>query len=377
MAIIISPVLTDASAAPRFGSDPSWDEILGRRAKAPGPILIPGVEGRSVLVTGAGGFIGSEMVRVFAASGARQIILLELAEQPLFAMDREMATRGYSGCCVPILGSVCDSAMLDALFEEYRPELVLHAAALKHVPLMERNPFAAVETNSLGTWRLAQAARAHCIRQMILVSTDKAVAPHSIMGASKRIAELAMLAHEEFTALRLVNVIGSPGSVAPLFAEQIAEGGPVTVTHPKARRFFFTLDEVAALLAQAISADAAQGLLAPDPGDPVMIADLAERMIEASGRDVRVAFTEPRPGDKLEEAVVAGHELCLERVSAGLRQIAGYAPAGLAGRMREVESAIVARDLSLLLRLVGELVPDYQPSAVVCEAARTRPTVSR
>ena len=377
IAIIISPVSTDLSAAPCFGSDPSWEEILGRKARATNPILIPDVAGRCVLVTGAGGFIGSEMVRVFAASGAAQIILLEIAEPALFAVDRQMTAQGYSDRCIPILGSVSDAAMLDALFEEYRPDLVLHAAALKHVPLMERNPFAAVETNSLGSWRLAQAARAHRARKTILVSTDKAVAPHSIMGASKRVAELVMLPRQECTALRLVNVIGSPGSVAPLFAAQIAEGGPVTVTHPNARRFFLSLDDVVALQAQAIATDAARGLLVPDPGEPVIIADLARRMIEASGKDVGMVFTEPRPGDKLEEAVVAPHEECTGRVTPGLRRIASPLAAGLAARVRGLESAIAARDLPLLLRLVEELVPDYQPSAVVREAAGACPAVSR
>ncbi len=203
------------------------------------PILIPGVAGQHVLVTGAGGFIGSEMVRVLAASGAERIILLEIAEQQLFAISSEMTARGYGDRCVPILGSVCDRALLTALFGEHRPAVILHAAALKHVPLMEHNPFAAVGTNSLGTWWLAKVAAEYRTRRMILVSTDKAVAPHSIMGASKRIAELAVLSHPEFTtAVRLVNVIGSPGSVSPLFADQIAHGGPVTVTHPAARRFF-------------------------------------------------------------------------------------------------------------------------------------------
>ena len=200
-----------------------WAAILGREAASTDPILIPGIAGRRVLVTGAGGFIGSEMVRVLAASGAEPIILLEIAEQALFAVSAEMAARGYGDRCIPILGSVGDRALLAALFDEHHPEVVLHAAALKHVPLMERNPFAAVATNGIATWRLAKIAAEHRVRQMILVSTDKAVAPHSIMGASKRIAELAVLAHPEFaTAVRLVNVIGSPGSVVPLFAEQIS-----------------------------------------------------------------------------------------------------------------------------------------------------------
>ncbi len=258
-------MVTHSFDARRFGSTPSWAGILGRETTVDRPILIPGVAGRRVLVTGAGGFIGSEMARVFAASGAAEIVLLEIAEQALFDVDREMAARGLGGRWVPVLGSVCDRALLTAVFEQHRPEIVLHAAALKHVPLMERNPFAAVETNAVGTWRLARIAAEYSVRRMILISTDKAVAPHSIMGASKRIAELAMLAHPGTTAVRLVNVIGSPGSVAPLFAEQIAQGGPVTVTHPAARRYFFTLDEVVALLAEVFESDGAHGVLVPEP----------------------------------------------------------------------------------------------------------------
>jgi len=322
-----------------------------------------------VLVTGAGGFIGSEVARVFAASGAAKIVLLEIAEQALFDVDREMAGRGLGQRSVLVLGSVCDAALLAAVFEEHRPEIILHAAALKHVPLMERNPFAAVETNALGTGRLARLAREHGVRRMILVSTDKAVAPHSIMGASKRIAEMAMLAHPGYAAVRLVNVIGSPGSVAPLFAEQIAQGGPVTVTHREARRFFLTLDEVVALLAEAVVSEDACGVLVPDAGEPVLVAELARRMIAASGRDVAMEWIGPRPGDKLDEALVGPQERCMGRATRGLRQVAGPGFAGLDARIAGLEAAMAARDVATLLRCVEELVPDYRPSALLRDGA--------
>jgi len=365
-------VPTDFAAAPRTVPTPSWAEIVGRETLTRNPTLIPSVAGRRILVTGAGGFIGSEMVRVFAASGASQIVLLDIAEQPLFAVDCEMTTRGFGDRSVPILGSVCDGALLTALFEEHRPELVLHAAALKHVPLMERNPFAAVETNSVGTWLLAKIAQRHHVRSLILISTDKAVAPHSIMGASKRIAELAILAQPGMTAVRLVNVIGSPGSVAPLFAEQIAQGGPITVTHPAARRYFLTLDEVIALIAEAVDADSAQGILVPDPGEPVLIADLARRMIARRTNvrhEIPVVFTGLRAGDKLDEALVSSGESYSGSATPALRRVTSPAASDLNAHMLSLESAIAARDLPLLLRIVEELVPDYQASAVLREAA--------
>jgi FlaA1/EpsC-like NDP-sugar epimerase len=361
-------VPTDFSDAPEHRSTAFWAAISGRKM-AVDPTLIPGVAGQCVLVTGAGGFIGSEMVRVLAASGAERIILLEIAEQQLFAISSEMTARGYGDRCVPILGSVCDRALLTALFGEHRPAVILHAAALKHVPLMEHNPFAAVGTNSLGTWWLAKAAAEYRTRRMILVSTDKAVAPHSMMGASKRIAELIVLAHPQFAAaVRLVNVFGSPGSVVPLFADQIARGGPVTVTHPAARRFFLTLHEVIHLLAQAIDASQS-GILVPNGGDPIRIEDLARRMIAASGCDLPVVFTETRPGDKLEESLLSASERDGGFVSPGLRRVTGSTPLNLDDRIRTLESAIAARDLPLLLSLVQNLVPDYVRSLVLRDAA--------
>lgn len=307
------------------------------------------------------------MARVLAASGAKRVVLLDICEQDLFEIAEEIGERG-----VPVLGSVCDGALLDDVFREHRPEWVLHAAALKHVPLMERNPLAAVETNALGTWRVAEAAEVWGARQMVLVSTDKAVAPRSVMGAAKRIAELVMLAPRRVrrTAVRLVNVIGSPGSVGPLFAEQIARGGPVTVTHPEARRYFVTLREVVALLAEAMAREA--GVLAPEPGEPMRITELAERMIAASGRAVAIAYTGERPGDKLDEALVGSAERLDGVAMAGLRRVVSPRASMLELNLRALEAAVAARDCAEMLRVVGDLVPDYEPNAVV-RAAETAP----
>lgn len=350
-----------------FPASISWAQILGRNPNDPEPILIPEAAGCRVLVTGAGGFIGSEMARVLARSDAERVVLLDICEQHLFEISRNLGERG-----VAVLGSVSDRAVLTDLFREHRPEMVIHAAALKHVPLTEQNPLAAVETNALGTWRVAEAAAAWGARQMVLVSTDKAVAPRSIMGAAKRVAELVMLedSRVRFKAVRLVNVMGSPGSVGPLFAEQIAHGGPVAVTHPDARRYFMTLGEVASLLAQALTSEAASGVLVPEPGEPIRIAELAERMITASGRTMEIAYTGERPGDKLEERLVGPAERLEGLATAGLRRVVSPVGKGLELYLRALEAGVAARDLDETLRVVRELVPDYDPSKELRQALR-------
>lgn len=340
----------------------SWAQILGRAADDSERLLIPEASGRRVLVTGAGGFIGSQMARVLAASGAERVVLLDICEQHLFEIAEDIGDRG-----VAVLGSVCDGALLEEVIREHRPQWVIHAAALKHVPLMEQNPLAAVETNGLGTWHVARAAEAWGARQMVLVSTDKAVEPRSIMGAAKRIAELVMLEPRRVRriAVRLVNVIGSPGSVGPLFAEQIAQGGPVTVTHPQARRYFMTLDEVIRLLAQAMTNEDAAGVLIPEPGEAMRITDLAERMIAASGRAVDIACTGERPGDKLDEALMGAEERLEGGATAGLRRVLSPRAERLELHLRSLQTAVAARNIAEALRVVGELVPDYEPSAVL------------
>jgi FlaA1/EpsC-like NDP-sugar epimerase len=322
-----------------------------------------------MLVTGAGGFLASRMAEVFAASGAERIVLLEIAEQALFGICSKMTAQGWDDRCIPVLGSVCDHGLLQALFEEHRPDYILHAAALKHVPLMERNPFAAVATNAIGSWTLAKAAEECGIPRVLLLSTDKAVAPRSIMGASKRIAEMAVLARG-FTAVRLVNVLGSPSSVGPIFAEQIERGGPATVTHRAARRFFLTLEEVTGLLAEAIAVREPEGLFVPDPGEPVLITELAQRMIQtvrgaAEPRAIPVVFTEPRPGDKLEELLVGESERVGEAVTSGLRQVLTPPMPEPEGGLRSLAAASRDRNLDSLLREVRKLVADYEPSILL------------
>ena len=215
--------------------------------------------GRSVLVTGAGGYIGSALVKAIAGSGPRRIVLLDSSEHNLFEIQRHMESAEGHVPHEACLGTVDDTDLLDSIFSGYHPEIIYHAAAFKHVPLLERNPIAAVRNNAIGTWTLAQAAVRHGASKLVLISTDKAVNPHSVMGVSKRIAELAVVALSStacrMNAIRLGNVIGSGGSVVPLFLKQIAESRPVTVTHPEASRWFLSLRQtVEAILACGVAA---------------------------------------------------------------------------------------------------------------------------
>jgi FlaA1/EpsC-like NDP-sugar epimerase len=269
---------------------------------------------RVVLVTGAGGSIGSELARQISHYGPRLLVFYEQSEFALYAIEQEFAGRPIA-CAV---GDVKDEAQLDAVFRQYRPEVVFHAAAYKHVPLMENgNAWAAVRNNVLGTYRVARAAIEYGAREFVLISTDKAVNPTNVMGASKRLAEMvcqtlqAEAATTRFVMVRFGNVLGSSGSVIPKFREQIARGGPVTVTHPDIIRYFMLIPEAAQLVLQAGLMGQGGEIFVLDMGEPVKIADLARDMIRLSGfsdDDIRVEFTGLRPGEKLFEELLADGE---------------------------------------------------------------------
>src|ERR1700722_1761530 len=234
--------------------------------------------GESVLITGAGGYIGSSLVQAIAAAGPRRIVLLDSSEHNLFRIREHLEPAFGHVDCAPVLGNVDDVNLLDDIFTRFEPEVIYHAAAFKHVPLLERNPIAAIRNNALGTYTLAQAALRHRTPRLILISTDKAVNPHSVMGVSKRLAELTVvsLSTSEYrmNAIRLVNVIGSPGSVVPIFLRQIAERRPVTVTHPEAARWFMSLNEAVAAILSAGTAETEGRIVVPEVGDQTRIADL-------------------------------------------------------------------------------------------------------
>ena len=266
----------------------------------------------TVLVTGAGGSIGSELCRQIARMGPSRIVLVDLAETPLFEIERELVDeRGFSAVA-PVLANVGNRAKMRQVFERYSPSVVFHAAAYKHVPLMEANPIESVRNNVLGTRTIAEVAAEFGASRFVLVSTDKAVNPKTVMGQSKAVCEwiVESLGHRadirtRFVAVRFGNVLNSSGSVIPIFRRQIEHGGPVTVTHPEMTRYFMTIPEAVSLIVQAGAIGGRGQVFVLDMGEPVAIIDLAEKMIRLSGRepkqDIDIQIVGPRPGEKLHE----------------------------------------------------------------------------
>jgi FlaA1/EpsC-like NDP-sugar epimerase len=270
------------------------------------------VQSQTVLVTGAGGSIGSELCRQIARLGPQRLVLVEQGETALFDIERELVDERGFAACVPVLADVKSRRKMQQVFDRYRPVVVFHAAAYKHVPLMEANPLESVRNNALGTRVVAEAAVEFGARRFVLVSTDKAVNPKTVMGQSKALCEWIVEAYgaredikTRFVAVRFGNVLGSSGSVIPIFRRQIAKGGPVTVTHPDMTRFFMTIPEAASLVIQAGAIGGRGDVFVLDMGEPVRIIDLALQMIRLSGkepeRDIDVEIVGARPGEKLHE----------------------------------------------------------------------------
>ncbi len=289
------------------------EDVLGREAvELDIPSIASYITGATVLVTGAGGSIGSELCRQVAALGAEQIVLVDHSENALVQIERELQLERRYISTVPALADVKDPAKIRRLFERHRPTVVFHAAAYKHVPLMEANPLESVRNNVLGTKVLAELSAEHGVKQFVLVSTDKAVRPKNVLGQTKAICEWVVEAAAardgngtSFISVRFGNVLGSSGSVIPLFRRQIARGGPVTVTHPEMERYFMTIPEAVQLIVQAGALGRSGDVFVLDMGEPVKIVDLAHNMIRLSGkeseRDVAIEFIGIRPGEKLKE----------------------------------------------------------------------------
>jgi len=297
--------------------DVAIDDLLGRDpVKLDESEVERFVQGRVIMVTGAGGSIGSEMCRQIARFKPRRLVLLEQAEQHLFDIDRELKRSFPDVPCGPYIADIGDGRRIERVFDQERPSAVFHAAAHKHVPMMEHNPGEAVKNNIHGTRTVADAASRCGCEKFVLISTDKAVNPTSVMGCTKRVAEmyiqgLNQRSDTEFVTVRFGNVLGSSGSVIPIFREQIAQGGPLTVTHPDMVRYFMTIPEAAQLVLQAAAMAKGGKVFILDMGEPVKIVDLAREMITLSGfrpdEDIKIEFIGVRPGEKLyEELMIQG-----------------------------------------------------------------------
>lgn len=270
-----------------------------------------------VLVTGGGGSIGSELCRQIMLHDPKQLIMLDNYENSLYDIELELKTAHPNNTITAVVANIREEDRLDAIFKKFKPEVVFHAAAHKHVPLMENNPTEAIKNNVFGTYNLANSSDKHNVKRFILISTDKAVNPTNIMGASKRLCEMIIQAKDkesttEYVAVRFGNVLGSNGSVVPLFKKQIEQGGPVTVTHKEITRFFMTIPEAVALVLQAITYAKGGEIFVLDMGEPVKIYDLAKSLIELSGytlgKDMEIEITGMRPGEKLYEELLMNEE---------------------------------------------------------------------
>ncbi|MBX2898825.1 MAG: polysaccharide biosynthesis protein [Cyclobacteriaceae bacterium] len=295
------------------------EELLGRETiQLNNPSVVKDIKGKRICITGAAGSIGSELVRQVAAYQPERIILIDQAESPLYEIECELKSK-FNGKVIPYLADITNRNRLAAIFDENKPEIIYHAAAYKHVPLMEGNPSEAIHCNILGTKTLADLAVEFKVRKFVMISTDKAVNPTNVMGCSKRIAEVYVQALNAklqvkgnyttaFVTTRFGNVLGSNGSVIPLFKKQIQEGGPVTVTHPEVTRFFMTIPEACQLVLEAGTMGKGGEIFVFDMGKPVRIADLAKKMILLSGmqpgKDIEVVFTGLREGEKLYEELL-------------------------------------------------------------------------
>ena len=293
------------------------DDLLGRDPIAmEHEDVAKDLHGKTVMITGAGGSIGSELARQVAACHPLRLILFEFAENPLFYIQQEILKEFPDVDLVSVVGDIKQRDALENTFREYKPEIVYHAAAYKHVPLMEDHPVEAVLNNVYGTYYLARAAVKYDVKRFVMISTDKAVRPTNVMGATKRYSELVLTSlpseNTTFIGVRFGNVLGSNGSVIPTFRQQIAEGGPITVTHPDITRYFITIEEAVGLVLEAGLIGKCGNVFVLDMGEPVKITDLAKSMVELAGlrpgEDIEIQFTGLRPGEKLYEELVAHNE---------------------------------------------------------------------
>lgn len=427
LAVRTLPAMTDLATGKVSMSDVrdlDIDDLLGREPVKPNALLLNrNTHNKTVLVTGAGGSIGSELCRQILKSQPKQLLLVEMSEFALYQIHQELqslVSRQHQDLpevtiagaapklnvapphaipeteIVPLLASVCDEVRMQEIMDTWRPQTVYHAAAYKHVPLVEHNPAEGVHNNVWGTRVCAEAAVRNGVRNFVLISTDKAVRPTNIMGATKRLAEMVLQALNElnpattanggpapfsrtcFSMVRFGNVLGSSGSVVPLFREQIKNGGPITLTHSDITRFFMTIPEAAQLVIQAGAMGAGGDVFVLDMGQPVRIADLARRMVQLSGLtvrdddnpdgDIEIQITGLRPGEKLyEELLIGDNPLPTQHPRIMKAQDAFLPWKDLQKSMSALRLATSSNDVPLVRGLLQQLVPGYQPSGEVVD----------
>ena len=330
---------------------------------------------QAVLVTGAAGSIGSELCRQIARFDPGLIVAFDIAETGLFYLEKEFQEKFPQINLVPEIGSIQDQTRLREIFAKHRPKAVFHAAAFKHVPLMESHPFEALQNNVLATYLLATTAQDCDVDTFVLISSDKAVRPTNVMGATKRLAELVTVGLQnsdtKFVAVRFGNVMGSNGSVIPIFQQQIRDGGPVKVTHPQMRRYFMTIPEATQLVLQASVMGQGGEIFVLDMGEPVRIEDLATNLILLSGlkpgEDIQIEFTGMRPGEKLYEEIHLDTE-CMRPTHHPRIQIFGglqLSPGEVAEKVHAIDQIVCRREIDLFVEFCKENVPDYRPSEAI------------
>ncbi|GAB7027950.1 polysaccharide biosynthesis protein [Geotalea toluenoxydans] len=356
--------------------DVEIEDLLGRESVVLDQAAIRGyLTDKRVIVTGAAGSIGSEICRQVAKFKPSKILLFDNAETPLYYIEKELTETFPELRVVPVIGDVKNVERVESIFDEFEPEVVFHAAAYKHVPMMEYNPVEAVNNNIRGTKVLADAARKHSVKNFVMISTDKAVNPTNIMGASKRAAEiyvqaLAVKSKTKFTTVRFGNVLGSNGSVIPLFKEQIKKGGPVTVTDREVIRYFMTIPEASQLVLQAGCIGNGGDIFVLDMGEPVRILDLAEELIKLSGlvpyQDIDIVFTGLRPGEKLFEELLIEGEGVKPTKHKKIRVLSAV-ESDMNIITQEMETLFKAAehgDLTTLMFSLKQLVPEFTPRYV-------------
>ena len=358
--------------------DVKIEDLLGREEiRVSMTEIIAGFSGRTVMVTGAAGSIGSELCRQLASFGVSKLILYDNAETPMHNLRLELEDTFPKLQFVPVIGDVRSERRLDFAFRRYKPEVVFHAAAYKHVPLMEENPCEAVLVNFIGTSYVADKCIEYGVEKMVMISTDKAVNPTNIMGCSKRLAEIYVQSlglaiergeHEgktRFVTTRFGNVLGSNGSVIPRFREQIRKGGPVTVTHPDITRFFMTIPEACRLVMEAVILDTANRICVFDMGAPVKIDTLARRMIELSGltvdKDIKIEYTGLRPGEKLYEEVLSNVENTEPTKHGRIRiaKVRTYEYSEAKDAVEALNKLARAVEIPEMVKLMKQIVPEF------------------